>query len=48
MTDSVESMDQMFHSCKKLTSIDLSGFDTNEVTRMNDMFGLCSGLTYLD
>ncbi|MBP5464820.1 MAG: BspA family leucine-rich repeat surface protein, partial [Treponema sp.] len=35
----------MFNICKGLTSIDVSGFDTSNVTSMKAMFGSCSGLT---
>lgn len=38
----------MFHGCNKLTSIDLSGFDTSNVTNMGGMFSGCSSLTSLD
>ena len=38
----------MFSSCSGLTSIDLSSFDTLNVTYMNSMFEYCSKLTSLD
>ena len=38
----------MFHLCERLTSLDLSGFDTSNVTDMGGMFRSCSGLTSLD
>jgi surface protein len=38
----------MFAGCSGLTSLDLSGFDTSEVTTMANMFGGCSGLTSID
>ena len=38
----------MFNSCSKLTSIDMSGFNTSKVTEMRIMFYNCSGLTSLD
>ena len=41
-------MNGMFYNCAGLTSLDLSGFDTSNVTDMNGMFCDCSGLTSLD
>ena len=41
-------MASMFHGCSKLTSLDLSGFDTSAVTSMAEMFSSCGGLTSLD
>ena len=38
----------MFNGCRGLTSIDLSNFDTSNVTSMNYMFNACSGLTSID
>ena len=38
----------MFYECSKITSLDMSGFDTSAVTDMSYMFYGCSGLTYLD
>lgn len=38
----------MFLMCNSLTSMDLSGFDTSNVTGMEGMFFGCSSLTYLD
>ena len=35
----------MFSGCSKLTSLDLSGFDTSSVTDMSYMFRECSNLT---
>ena len=34
--------------CKKLTSIDTTGWDTSNVTNMNGMFSSCNALTTLD
>ena len=39
---------RLFYNCEKLTSLDLSNFDTSQVTNMYCMFGNCSGLTSLD
>ena len=39
---------EMFTSCKGLTSINLSNFDTSNVTDMSHIFGGCSGLTSLN
>jgi len=38
----------MFSGCSKLTSLDLSTFDTNKVTNMSSMFYGCSKLTNID
>ena len=38
----------MFYGCSRLTSLDLSGFDTSNVTNMYGMFKSCSRLTSLD
>ena len=38
---------EMFYSCSKLSSIDMSGFDTSNVTNMFSMFFNCSALTSL-
>lgn len=38
----------MFRNCSGLTSLDLSGFNTQNVTDMRGMFYNCSGLTTLD
>ena len=46
--DVLTSMCYMFDGCSALISLDLSGFDTSNVTRMNNMFGGCSVLTSLD
>ena len=35
----------MFRDCKSLTTLDLSRFDTSEVTDMSDMFRGCESLT---
>ena len=41
-------MSGMFSDCSGLTSLDVSHFNTQNVTAMNDMFLGCSGLTSLD
>ena len=41
-------MYNMFYGCSKLTSLNVSGWDTSWVTNMNGMFQNCSSLTYLD
>ena len=38
----------MFNNCSSLTALDISGFNTSNVTTMNDMFRNCSSLTALD
>ena len=51
-TSKVTDMSYMFHSCSKLTEIDLSHFDTSSVTAATDgfysMFGNSTNLTTLD
>ena len=44
----VTNMEDMFSYCSKLTSLDLSGWNTSSVTNMEDMFSYCSKLTSLD
>ena len=46
-TSEVTDMNGMFHSCSALTSLDLSGWDTGNVTNMSFMFSGCA-LTSLD
>ena len=41
----VTDMSYMFKSCNKLTTLDLSNFDTSKVTNMNYMFNGCRNLT---
>ena len=38
-------MSIMFYNCTKLTSLDVSNFDTSNVTNMNGMFSSCNKLT---
>lgn len=47
-TDSVTDMTFMFANCSRLTSLDVSGFNTANVTSMNCMFAKCSSLTSID
>ena len=44
----VTNMRAMFNKCSKLTSIDLSNFDTSKVDNMRFMLDGCSSLTTLD
>ena len=44
----IHSTDSMFYGCSKLSSIDLSGLDTSEVTDMDYMFYGCSSLETLN
>ena len=44
----VTSMRSMFALCRKLTSIDLSGFDTSKVFNMGHMFECCNDLIELN
>ena len=41
-------MDRMFFNCNGLTRLDLSGFDTSNVTDMYHVFDGCSSLAELD
>ena len=41
-------MYSMFQNCSSLTSLDLSSFNTSQVTKMYSMFQNCSSLTSLD
>ena len=41
-------MSDMFYLCLGLTSLDLSGWNTANVTSMNEMFRRCTSLTSLD
>ena len=41
-------MRNMFNDCEKLTSIDVSNFDTSYVTDMSNMFSYCYNLTSID
>ena len=43
-----EDSSKMFFLCTKLTSLDVKGFDTSNVTNMSNMFYYCSELTSLD
>ena len=38
----------MFCGCSSLINIDLSNFNTNNVTDMDAIFANCSSLTYID
>lgn len=37
-------MSRMFYNCSSLTEIDLSSFDTTNVTRMDSIFNGCTSL----
>ena len=41
-------MSYMFDDCNKLPTLDVSGFDTSNVTTMSHMFSFCKGLRSLD
>ena len=47
-TSEATDMQYMFNGCKKLDSLDLSGFSTANITSMQAMFKGCSGLTALN
>ena len=42
------SVYRMFYYCRSLKTLDLSGFDTSNVTDMDGMFACCESLTTLD
>lgn len=44
----VQNMDYMFYGCSSLSSLDLSSFDTPNVTSVSYMFSGCSRLSSLD
>ena len=44
----INSTDSMFNDCNKIIEINLSKFDTSEVTSMANMFYKCSSLISLD
>lgn len=41
-------MSSMFSNCNSLSSLDVSSFDTSQVTNMSGMFRSISGLSSLD
>ena len=41
-------MISMFEGCSSLKNLDLSNFNTDNVTHMNDMFNKCSSLTNIN
>lgn len=46
--DVLTRMSSMFYNCSALTSLDLSGFDTSNVTNVSQMFSGCTALASLD
>ena len=48
VTDKVTSIYGMFYNCTKLTQLDVSNWDTSNVTVMNHVFNNCSKLIRLD
>ena len=44
----INSSDHMFYECSAITEIDLSNFDTSNITNMQGMFGQCSSLTSIN
>ncbi len=48
ITDKVTDMSKMFYYCDKLTSVDLSKFNTAKVKNMSNMFAYCKAMTRLD
>lgn len=47
ITSKVTNISDMFNGCKSLTSLDLSGWDTSNITRMNNLFKN-SGIKIID
>ena len=37
----------MFYGCQNITNLDLSSFDTKNVTNMSGMFFICQNITNL-
>ena len=48
VTTAAKNTSSMFGWCKQLESIDVTGFNTSNVTDMHDMFTHCEALTSLD
>ncbi|BDR56928.1 BspA family leucine-rich repeat surface protein [Xylocopilactobacillus apis] len=48
VTTQVTNMSEMFNSCSRLTSVDVSKFNTSAVTNMSFMFSYCGFLNNLD
>ena len=46
--NNIQNMNKMFYRCSSLTSLNLSNFNTEEVTNMSWMFGGCNSLTRLN
>ena len=46
--NNINNMGYMFIECSKLTSINLSNFNTNKVTNMSNLFSGCSSLTNIN
>ena len=46
--DYIDDTENMFSGCTSITEINLSKFDTSEVTTMDNMFEGCSSLTSID
>ncbi|ONI47508.1 hypothetical protein AN644_05000 [Candidatus Epulonipiscium fishelsonii] len=44
----VQSMKELFYNCNELHALDLSNFDTTQVTDMSQMFAKCNSLQKLD
>lgn len=47
-TNRLKGAQLMFQGCAQLTAVDLSGFNTSNITNMGSMFADCSSLTTLD
>ena len=48
ITNKVKSMNGAFYNCNKLTSLDVSNWDTSNIWDMRAMFQYCASLTSLD
>ena len=46
--NNLSKADFMFYGCKSFTNIDLSNFDTKNITNMSNMFSGCESLTDID
>ena len=47
-TSAVKNFSQMFYACQKLTTLDLSSFNTSNAIYLEGMFSQCANLTSLD
>ena len=46
--NTINNCKNMFHSCSNITEIDMSNFDSSQVTEMNSIFSECVSLTSIN